>query len=342
MAGLEMVLPPRLVRQTMLQRESEANRVLESEAPGSTTRCRRRCPPVRRRGSCPPPSRSPRSGWCRGHRSGCRRGREPSGDRRRCSGRRRPDRVTSRRPPRCRSVRCRTGRPGTGVLNPLSAVKNGQPGKIGPVRRIERVFVLAQGGRDHAVDAAQHAHRRGGLDPVRAVQVGRPALPQQLSGVAEGVVPTRCRAEPHCRCRRRRFRSRNRWAWRTASSRWGRRRGPAIRRGPIRWTGGRPTRCRPGHPPRRRDRHRPGWRPRGSSGRWGSGRPEGSAARRGRRAGRRGPRRPRPGPNRRSRGTPEHHEGDDRPDDERRAVPRAGPARAPAGLGVPTDRCPCP
>ena len=34
MAGLEMVLPPRLVRQTMLQWESEANSVLVSEAPG--------------------------------------------------------------------------------------------------------------------------------------------------------------------------------------------------------------------------------------------------------------------------------------------------------------------
>ncbi len=34
MAGLPMVLPPRLACQTMLQWESEPNRVLESEAPG--------------------------------------------------------------------------------------------------------------------------------------------------------------------------------------------------------------------------------------------------------------------------------------------------------------------
>ena len=33
MAGLLMVFPPRLVRQTMLQWESEAIRVLVSEAP---------------------------------------------------------------------------------------------------------------------------------------------------------------------------------------------------------------------------------------------------------------------------------------------------------------------
>ena len=64
------------------------------------------------------------------------------------------------------------------MLNPLSAVKNGHPARLDPFDGIEGVLVLAQGGRHHAVDAVQHAHRRRGLDAVLTVEVGCTALPQ--------------------------------------------------------------------------------------------------------------------------------------------------------------------